>query len=209
MSTFQRRQPGVSEGCGARGVRGSPAPGPFGPLDRHRFDMVAPLAIRLSLEQLLDAPRRGAFRGLDGGQGVRNLTLEFGLAQDALGDGGARLLLEALGQFRFEDVAGRKELAIAVLGDLAIEPGGLPAVYFERAFVAAGGLMSYGPNLADQFARAAGYVDRILKGEKPGDLPVQAPTKYDLAINLKTAKVLGITVPPSLLARADEVIEKT
>jgi putative ABC transport system substrate-binding protein len=83
----------------------------------------------------------------------------------------------------------------------------LPAVYFERFFVAAGGLISYGPNFADQFQRAAGYVDRILKGEKPVDLPVQAPTKYVLIINLKTAKALGIDVPASLLGRADEVIE--
>jgi putative ABC transport system substrate-binding protein len=83
----------------------------------------------------------------------------------------------------------------------------LPAIYAQRPFVAAGGLISYGPNFADQFRRAAGYVDRILRGEKPGDLPVQAPNKYELAINLKTAKALGLSAPQSLLARADEVIE--
>jgi len=83
----------------------------------------------------------------------------------------------------------------------------LPAVYFERFFVAAGGLISYGADYIDQYRRAAGYVDRILKGEKPADLPVQAPTRYETVLNLKTAKALGIEVPTSVLVRADEVIE--
>ena len=93
-----------------------------------------------------------------------------------------------------------------VIGKLAARHR-LPAVYPARIYTPAGGLISYGPDQIDQYRRAAGYVDRILKGEKPADLPVQAPTKYELAINLNAAKALGITVPPSLLARADDLIE--
>jgi putative ABC transport system substrate-binding protein len=84
---------------------------------------------------------------------------------------------------------------------------GLPAIYEVRDFADAGGLLSYGPNVVGNFRRAAGYVDKILKGAQPGDLPMEQPTRFELVVNLRTAKALGLTIPPSILALADEVIE--
>jgi putative ABC transport system substrate-binding protein len=118
----------------------------------------------------------------------------------------------------FSDMTRARAGALAVLGsaifnserrrlvDLAAR-NRLPTVYTSRDFADAGGLMTYGPSLADSFRRAAAYVDKILKGTKPGDLPVEQPTKFELMINLRTAKALGLTIPPSLLLRADQVIE--
>jgi putative ABC transport system substrate-binding protein len=128
--------------------------------------------------------------------GVRDADeIERGVAEFARSGNGA-LIVSAGGQ------GPHRNLIIALAARLR-----LPAIYPYRYYAVDGGLISYGPNTVDLFRRAAGYVDRILKGEKPADLPVQAPTKYELVINLKTAKALGLEVPPTLLARADEVIE--
>jgi putative tryptophan/tyrosine transport system substrate-binding protein len=159
---------------------------------------------------------------------LRDPTNPAGSAQFGAIQGAAQSLGMEVSPINVRD-AGDIERAVAAFarstnGGLIVTPSGraaihrdliitlaaqhkLPAVYFERSFVAASGLMSYGPDYVDQYRRAAGYVDRILKGEKPADLPVQAPTKYQLVINLKTAKALGLTIPPTLLATADEVIE--
>jgi putative ABC transport system substrate-binding protein len=129
--------------------------------------------------------------------GVRDAgEIERGLAAFAEGSDGGIILIGNPG------VAIQRDLIIALAAKHR-----LPAVYNARLYPAAGGLISYGPDILDQYRRAAGYVDRILKGEKPADLPVQAASKYELVVNLKTAKALGLTVPQSLIARADEVIE--
>jgi putative tryptophan/tyrosine transport system substrate-binding protein len=122
--------------------------------------------------------------------------VEQGLAAFARSAGGG-LIVTASGL-----AVARRDLIVSLAAQ-----HNLPAVYNYRGFVAAGGLISYGADLVNQFRLAAGYADRILKGEKPADLPVQAPAKYELVINLKTAKALGLDVPPTLLSRADEVIE--
>jgi len=122
--------------------------------------------------------------------------VEQGLAAFARSAGGG-LIVTARGL-----AVARRDLIVSLAAQ-----HNLPAVYNYRGFVAAGGLISYGADLVNQFRLAAGYADRILKGEKPADLPVQAPAKYELVINLKTAKALGLDVPPTLLSRADEVIE--
>jgi putative ABC transport system substrate-binding protein len=129
--------------------------------------------------------------------GVRDAgEIEHGIAAFAQGSNGGLIVTAS------PLATARRDLIIALAARQK-----LPAVYYERFFAAAGGLISYGPDFVDQYRRAASYVDRILKGEKPTDLPVQAPTKYELVINLKTAKALGLTVPETLLALADEVIE--
>jgi putative ABC transport system substrate-binding protein len=175
------------------------------------------------LRQAVPGVSRVAVLWQPGGIGERtekDMLKEAEVATRALG---VRLqLVEARGPAdidrAFSDMTRGRAGALTVLGsvmflnerrrlvDLAAK-NRLPVVYAQREFVDAGGLMAYGPNVADLFRRAATYVDKILKGAKPGDLPVEQPTKFDLVVNLKTAKALGLTIPPSLLLRADQVIE--
>jgi len=175
------------------------------------------------LKQAVPGVTRVAVLWQPGGLGERtekNMPQEADVAARALG---VRLqFVEARGPENFDraysDMTRARAGALTVLTsamfvnerrrlvDLAAK-NRMPAVYPWREGVDAGGLMSYGPNLADNYRRAAGYVDKILKGAKPADLPVEQPTKFELVINLKTAKALGFTIPPSLLGRADEVIQ--
>jgi putative ABC transport system substrate-binding protein len=175
------------------------------------------------LKQAVPGVSRVAVLWQPGGIGERTEEDMLKEAETATRALGVRLqLVEARGPAdidrAFSDITRGRAGALAVLGsvmflnerrrlvDLAAK-NRLPAVYAQREFVDAGGLMAYGPNVADLFRRAATYVDKILKGAKPGDLPIEQPTKFDLVVNLKTAKALGLTIPPSLLLRADQVIE--
>jgi putative tryptophan/tyrosine transport system substrate-binding protein len=144
---------------------------------------------------------------------IQAMAPALGLEVSTINVGDARDIDRALAAFAREPNGGLVVTAgppTVVHRDLIVTLAArhkLPAVYFDRAFVEGGGLMSYGADLVGQFRQAASYVDRILKGEKPANLPVQAPNKYQLVINLKTAKSLGLAIPPAVLARADEVIE--
>jgi putative ABC transport system substrate-binding protein len=176
------------------------------------------------LKQAVPGVTRVAVLWEPGGQGERTAKDMLKQAEAAARALGVRpQFVEARGPADFDrafsDMTRARAGALTVLGsvmfvnerrrlvDLAAK-NRLPAVYLSREFVDAGGLMSYGPNVADLFRRAATYVDKILKGAKPGDLPVEQPTKFELVINMKTAKALGLTIPQSLLGRADHVVER-
>ena len=144
---------------------------------------------------------------------VKGAALSFGVEISPIGVGSAEEIKRGITAFAREPNGGLIVLALpttVINRNLIIRLAAqhrLPAVYNARYWIAEGGLVSYGPDVLDQYRRTAGYIDRILKGEKPADLPVQAPTKYELVINLKTAKALGLQIPDKLLALADEVIE--
>ena len=181
------------------------------PLDAKRLQLLHELVPKVAIITVLLDPNARAFeaelRALEEAARVLGLKMlvvkaesdrEFDAAFASFVQAGVGALLVSTGPF----FLGKRRELVALATQHAI-----PASYYAREFVEAGGLMSYGANQADAYRRAGIYVGRILKGEKPGDLPVQLPTKYELAINLKTAKTLGLEVPPTLLARADEVIE--
>jgi putative tryptophan/tyrosine transport system substrate-binding protein len=169
---------------------------------------IAPKMTRAAvLRDVADATAIGQFGA------VKGTAPSFSVEISAIGVGNAKEIERGITAFAREPNGGLIVLPVpttvmhrSLIIMLAAQHR-LPAVYNSRFFAAEGGLVSYGPNVLDQYRRTAGYVDRILRGTKPADLPVQAPTKYELVINLKTAKALGIEVPPTLLARADEVIE--
>jgi putative ABC transport system substrate-binding protein len=169
---------------------------------------IAPKMTRAAvLRDAADATAIGQFGA------VKGAAPSFGVEISPIGVGNAEEIERGITAFAREPNGGLIVLPVpptVVHRNLIIELAAqhrLPAVYNSRYWIAEGGLVSYGPDVLDQYRHAAGYVDRILKGEKPADLPVQAPTKYELVINVKTAKALGLDLPSSLLGRADEVIE--
>jgi len=172
---------------------------------------VAPSVMQVAV--LRDTSSSASSAGVGQFAVIQAVAPSLGVEVSTINAGDVRQMDRALAAFERESNVGiivTAGAATVVHRDVIISLAArykLPAIYFERTYIADGGLISYGPNVVAQFRQAASYVDRILKGEKPADLPVQAPTKYELVINLKTAKALGITVPQSLLSRADEVIE--
>ena len=172
---------------------------------------VAPSVMQVAV--LRDTSSSASSAGVGQFAVIQAVAPSLGVEVSTINAGDVRQMDRALAAFERESNVGiivTAGAATVVHRDVIISLAArykLPAIYFERTYIADGGLISYGPNVVAQFRQAASYVDRILKGEKPADLPVQAPTKYELVINLKTAKALGLSMPQSLLSRADEVTE--